>query len=296
MVTAINDARARSENSILVDGGDQFAKSLFYDYYKGKLAAKMMNKMGYTAMTVGNHEFDDGPDVLRGFVETVNFPVLMSNADISRETLLKDVIQKSFVIEQGGEKIGLVGLTHPEYARSSNPGPNIIFLDPIPVVQDEVNKLTASGVNKIILLSHSGYDFDKAVAANTTGIDVIVGGHSNTFLSNTSKSAEGPYPVMVGTTAIVQAYAYGKILGELNVTFDEDGNIYKVTGEPLILDSSVIEDTITKAQIFKAAKPLLQMKNTIIKNLSVQETIILVVKKILRPIKLKIYNLYSWVS
>ena len=196
----------------------------------------------------------------------------------------------------GGEKFGLVGLTDPVYARFSNLGHNIIFLDPIPVVQDEVNKLTASGVNKIILLSHSGYDFDKAVAANTTGIDVIVGGHSNTFLSNTSKSAEGPYPVMVGITAIVQAYAYGKILGELNVTFDEDGNIYKVTGEPLILDSSVIEDTITKAQIFKAAKPLLKIKNTIIKNLSVQELLILVIKKLLRPIKLNFYKIYNWIN
>ena len=107
MVTAINDARARLENSILVDGGDQFAKSLFYDYYKDKLAAKMRNKMGYTAMTVGNHEFDDGQHVLRGFVESVNFPVLMSNADISRKTLLKDVIYKSFVIERGRRKIWL---------------------------------------------------------------------------------------------------------------------------------------------------------------------------------------------
>ena len=69
LATAINDARARSGNSILVDGGDQFLGSLFYTYYKGKLAAEMMNKMGYTAMTVGNHEFDDGPEVLRGFVD-----------------------------------------------------------------------------------------------------------------------------------------------------------------------------------------------------------------------------------
>ena len=84
LVTAVNDARARSNNSILVDGGDQFQGSLYYTYYKGALAAEMMNKMGYDAMTVGNHEFDDGPEVLRGFIDTVNFPVLMSNADVTR--------------------------------------------------------------------------------------------------------------------------------------------------------------------------------------------------------------------
>jgi 5'-nucleotidase len=93
--TAINEAKTRTNNYILVDGGDQFQGTLFYTYYKGKLAAEMMNQMGYDAMTVGNHEFDDGPEVLRGFVDAVEFPVLMSNADISGEDLLKDSIMKS---------------------------------------------------------------------------------------------------------------------------------------------------------------------------------------------------------
>ena len=61
LATAIVAARARAENSILVSGGDQFQGTLFYNYYKGKLAAEMMNRLGYDAMTVGNHEFDDGP-------------------------------------------------------------------------------------------------------------------------------------------------------------------------------------------------------------------------------------------
>ena len=210
LVTAITKARARSENSILVDGGDQFQGTLFYTYYKGKLAAEMMNKMGYTAMTVGNHEFDDGPEVLRGFVDAVNFPILMSNADISGEALLRDVIQKSVVIEQAGEKIGLIGLTPEDTDELASPGPNVIFSDPSEAVQIEVDRLTAMGVNKIIVLSHSGYLVDQRVAANTTGVDVIVGGHSNTLLSNTNDRAEGAYPTMVGDTAIVQAYAYGK--------------------------------------------------------------------------------------
>ena len=83
-MTAIEEARDRAENTILVDGGDQFQGTLFYTYYKGKMAAEFMNKLGYDAMTVGNHEFDDGPEVLRGFVDAVEFPILMSNADVSR--------------------------------------------------------------------------------------------------------------------------------------------------------------------------------------------------------------------
>lgn len=264
LVTAIGDARARSNNSVLFDGGDQFQGTLFYTYYKGKLAAEMMNKLGYDAMTIGNHEFDDGPEVLRGFMDAVDFPVLMSNADVSAEPELADKVMKSTVIERGGEKLGLIGLTPENTPEISSPGPNIVFSDPAAAVQGEVDKLTAEGINKIIVLSHSGYGTDKVVAENTTGVDVIVGGHTNTLLSNTSDRAAGPYPTMVGETAIVQAYAYGKFLGELNVTFDDDGNLTEAKGEPLIMDSNVAEDEPTVARIAEAAKPLDKIRNKIV--------------------------------
>ncbi len=264
LVTAIDAARARSNNSILVDGGDQFQGTLFYTYYKGKLAAEMMNKMRYDAMTVGNHEFDDGPEVLRGFMDAVDFPVLMSNADVSGEEMLAGKLAKSMVIERGGEKLGLIGLTPHDTPELSSPGPNIIFTDPVQAVQGEVDKLTEMGVNKIIVLSHSGYHVDQKVAAGTTGVDVIVGGHSNTYLSNTSDRAEGPYPTMVGDTAIVSAYAYGKFLGELNVTFDDAGKVVEAKGEPIIMDASVAEEEATKARITEAAIPLEEIRNKVV--------------------------------
>ena len=266
LVTAIADARKRSNNSILVDGGDQFQGSLFYTYYKGKLAAEMMNKMGYDGMTVGNHEFDDGPEVLRGFMDAVNFPVLMSNADVSAEEILAGKLEKSAVIERGGEKIGLIGLTPEDTHELASPGEHITFSDPVAAVQGEVDKLTAQGVNKIIVLSHSGYVVDQKVAAETTGVDVIVGGHSNTLLSNTNERAVGPYPTMVGSTAIVQAYAYGKFLGELNVTFNDAGELTDATGEPLVMDGNVVEDSDTKARIAEAAKPLEEIRNKVVAN------------------------------
>ena len=196
LATAIAEARQRSNNAILVDGGDQFQGTLFYSYYKGALAAEMMNKMGYDAMTVGNHEFDDGPEVLKGFMDALEFP----------------------------------------------------------------------GVNKIIVLSHSGYGVDQKVAAETTGVDVIVGGHSNTLLSNTNDRAEGPYPTMVGETAIVQAYAYGKFLGELNVTFDDAGVVTQAAGEPLIMDAAVTEDSAVVSRIAQAAAPLEEIRSKVVAN------------------------------
>ncbi|KUJ85536.1 multifunctional 2',3'-cyclic-nucleotide 2'-phosphodiesterase/5'-nucleotidase/3'-nucleotidase [Ruegeria marisrubri] len=264
LVTAIEEARGRAENSILVDGGDQFQGSLFYTYYKGKAAAEFMNKLGYDAMTVGNHEFDDGPEVLRGFIDTVDFPVLMSNADYSAEELLADTLMKSTVIEVGGEKIGLVGLTPEDTHEIASPGPNITFSDPVPAVQAEVDRLTAEGVNKIIVLSHSGYGVDQRIAQETSGVDVIVGGHSNTYLSNVAEKAAGPYPTVVNGVQIVQAYAYGKFLGELNVTFDDDGNVVEAVGEPLIMDNTVAEDAATVERIAELAKPLDEIRNKVV--------------------------------
>ncbi|UAB87524.1 5'-nucleotidase C-terminal domain-containing protein [Ruegeria sp. SCSIO 43209] len=264
LVTAVEEARGRADNSILVDGGDQFQGSLFYTYYKGKVAAEFMNKLGYDAMTVGNHEFDDGPEVLRGFIDSVDFPVLMSNADYADEELLTDKIKKSAVIEVGGEKIGLIGLTPEDTHDIASPGPNITFSDPVPAVQAEVDKLTGEGVNKIIVLSHSGYGVDQRVAQETTGVDVIVGGHSNTYLSNTSDKAAGPYPTVVNGVQIVQAYAYGKFLGELNVTFDDDGNVVSAEGEPLIMDNAVTEDQAALDRIAELAVPLDEIRNKVV--------------------------------
>lgn len=264
LVTGIAAARARSNNSILVDGGDQFQGTLFYTYYKGKVAAEMMNKLGYDAMTVGNHEFDDGPEVLRGFMDAVNFPVLMSNADYSGEQMLATKLLKSTVIERGGEKLGLIGLTPQDTDELASPGPNVHFIDPVPAVQGEVDRLTAAGVNKIIVLSHSGYRVDQRVAAETTGVDVIVGGHSNTYLSNVSDRAVGPYPTMVNGVAIVQAYAYGKFLGELNVTFDDAGVLVEASGEPLVMDAGVAEDEATVARITELAEPLEQIRQKVV--------------------------------
>ncbi len=266
LVTAVEEARGRAENSVLVDGGDQFQGSLFYTYYKGKVAAEFMNRLGYDAMTVGNHEFDDGPEVLRGFVDSVDFPVLMSNANIADEELLTDKIAKSTVIEVGGEKIGLIGLTPQDTDELASPGPNVTFSDPVPAVQGEVDKLTGEGVNKIVVLSHSGYGVDQRVAQETTGVDVIVGGHSNTYLSNVSDKAVGPYPTVVNDVQIVQAYAYGKFLGELNVTFDDDGNVIEAVGEPLIMDNTVTEDQSALDRIAELAVPLDEIRNKVVAN------------------------------
>ena len=269
LVTAIRAAREAAPNSLLVDGGDQFQGTLFYTYYKGKAAAEMMTALGYDAMTVGNHEFDDGPEVLRGFMDAVGFPVLMSNADVSAEPHLADVLMPSTVIEKDGQKIGLIGLTPEDTPDLASPGPNITFHDPVEAVKREIAKLEAEGVSRIIVLSHSGFVTDQRIAAMVDGIDVIVGGHSNTLLANNIDGAAGPYPVWVdnpggGRTAIVQAYAYGKYLGRLDVTFDDAGVVTEATGEPLLMDASVATDEALAARIREMAGPLDEIRNEVV--------------------------------
>jgi 5'-nucleotidase len=269
LITAILAARAERENTLLVDGGDQFQGSLFYTYYKGQAAAEMMTALGYEAMTVGNHEFDDGPEVLAGFIAAVGFPVLMSNADVSAEPALAGKIMPSTIITKNGERIGLIGLTPQNTDELSSPGANVAFEDPAVAAAREVANLTAQGVTKIIVLSHSGYGVDKRVAEAVAGIDVIVGGHTNTFLSNASDRADGPYPTMVtgpdgGKTAIVSAYAYGKYLGMLDLVFDDAGAILSATGKPIIMDGTVAEDPRIKGRIERMAEPLEEIRNKIV--------------------------------
>ena len=268
LITAIEDARSRHENTVLLDGGDQFQGTLFYNLYKGKVAAEMMNKLGYDGMTVGNHEFDDGPETLRAFMDAVNFPVLMANANVDMEPELKGKLQKSTVIERSGHKIGLIGLVTEDVVDISSPGDNIIFTDAISAVQAEVDSLTADGVGIIILLSHSSYEIDKEIAANTTGVDVIVGGHDNAYLSNVSDRAKGPYPTVVNDTQIIQAYAYGKFLGELSVVFDDKGEVVSATGEPITIDGSVNENSQIVARLDELEKPITDLKETLVGNVS----------------------------
>ncbi|MDC1536390.1 5'-nucleotidase/apyrase family protein [Candidatus Thioglobus sp.] len=268
LITAIEDARSRHENTVLLDGGDQFQGTLFYNLYKGKVAAEMMNKLGYDGMTVGNHEFDDGPKTLRAFMDAVNFPVLMANANVDMEPELKGKLQKSTVIERSGHKIGLIGLVTEDVVDISSPGDNIIFTDAITAAQAEVDSLTAAGVGIIILMSHSSYEIDKEIAANTTGIDVIVGGHDNAYLSNISDRAKGPYPTVVNGTQIVQAYAYGKYLGELTVVFDDEGEVISATGEPITIDGSVNENSQIVARLDELEKPITDLKETLVGNVS----------------------------
>ncbi|GAA0777522.1 multifunctional 2',3'-cyclic-nucleotide 2'-phosphodiesterase/5'-nucleotidase/3'-nucleotidase [Roseibium denhamense] len=271
--TKIDERRAALEADgkavLTVDAGDQFQGSLFYTTYKGFAAVEFMNGMGFDMMAVGNHEFDDGPAALANFLSKAEFPILSGNIDVSADEALAGKIPGVLIVEKGGEQIALVSTLAEDTAETSSPGDDVRFLSAEDYLKGAVEGLEAAGINKIIAVTHMGLSRDKQIAATVPGIDLIVGGHSHTLLSNTQERASDVYPVMVENpdgqqVPIVQAYAYGKFLGEIEVTWDDAGNVVSASGEPILLDASVEPDAAFAARVAELAAPIEELKAKVI--------------------------------
>ncbi|RLP26886.1 5'-nucleotidase C-terminal domain-containing protein [Mesorhizobium sp. YM1C-6-2] len=267
LVTAIADRRKANEgkNVLLLNGGDNFQGSLFYTTYKGKAEAEFLNLMKFDAMTVGNHEFDDGEDALVPFLEEVTFPVLSANVHPNAQSKVGDRIKPSLVLDVGGQKIGIIGAVTTDTPEIASPGPNIAIEDDIKTITAEVEKLKGEGVNKIIALTHVGYPRDKELIARIPGVDVVVGGHSHSLLSNTDDKAEGPYPTMIDNpdgyrVPVTQAASYSKYLGEFTVTFDDNGVVKEAKGDPIFLDKSITPDAAVLVRVKELAGPIEEVK------------------------------------
>ena len=149
---------------------------------------------------LGNHDFDDGIEGLKPFLQQVNFPVLAANIDLSKSPDLQNLIKPSIVKEIDGTKIGIIGYITPKTVNISNPGPNLIFHHEIYAVQREINILKKQGVNVFIGLGHSGFGFDKYLAKVVPDLDLVIGGHSHSFLysgENPPDKPEGNYPTYI---------------------------------------------------------------------------------------------------
>ncbi|MEL7184409.1 MAG: bifunctional metallophosphatase/5'-nucleotidase, partial [Pseudomonadota bacterium] len=257
-------AELEGENVIVLDAGDQFQGSLMYTTYKGDVEAEMMNAIGFDAMAVGNHEFDDGPEQLAEFAGEVDVPIVSGNLDLSQSNVLgEDHVADHLILDIGGERIGIVSALATDTVETSSPGPNVIFQDEVESIQADVDALTEQGVTKIIALTHVGLPMDRQIAEGTTGLDAIVGGHSHTVFSNSEEGAEA-YPTEVNGVSIVSAYAYSKYVGHLTLTFDADGNVISSEGDTTVLDASVTPDAAIAARIAELAGPIEELKSRVI--------------------------------
>ncbi len=272
-MTAINQTRdalkAQGKNVLLLNAGDNFQGSLFYTTYKGTVEAEVLNAMKFDAMTVGNHEFDDSEDGLAGFLDKVQFPVVTANVVASAASKIGDRVKPSIVLEVGGQKIGIVGAVANDTAELATPGPNITIAEDVAKISEQVQKLKGEGVNKIIALTHVGYPRDLEFIAKIPDVDVVVGGHSHTLLSNTDQKAEGPYPTLVDNPGgykvpVVQAGQYSKYLGDLRVVFDDSGVVKESKGDPILIDSSFKPDEATLKRIDELKAPIEALKSKVV--------------------------------
>ncbi|TPM00655.1 bifunctional UDP-sugar hydrolase/5'-nucleotidase [Mesorhizobium sp. B2-3-10] len=268
LITAIAQERKKLEgqNVLLLSAGDNFQGSLFYTTYKGKVEGEFLNDMKFDAMALGNHEFDDGEAALAPFLDMIKFPVLGANVKANAQSKLGDRVKPSVVVEVGGQKIGIIGAVTNDTPELASPGPNIKIEDDVKSITAEVEKLKGERVDKIIAVTHIGYNRERDVIAKIPGIDIVVGGHSHTLLSNTDPKAAGPYPTMVDNPGgyrvpVVQAASYSKYLGEFKVVFDDNGVVKSASGDPIYLDKSITPDPAVLARIKELGAPIEALKN-----------------------------------
>jgi 5'-nucleotidase len=263
--TAINtirgDLEAAGENVIVLDAGDQYQGSLFFTTYRGAAAGEFMETIGFDAMALGNHEFNNGPEGLLPLLDAVSFPVISGNIDVSADPTLNGRVQDHVVLDVNGMQVGLIAALTRDTMEISSPGDSVVFAEEIAALQADVDALTAQGVDVIVALTHVGLPADIRIAEAVTGIDVIVGGHSHTYLSQDDPDRDGPYPLWISNpegvmVPIVQAYAYSKYLGHLEVTLDDAGSVVYAEGNTMLLDASVTPDAAIAARVAELAGPI----------------------------------------
>ncbi|XP_024941017.1 protein 5NUC isoform X2 [Cephus cinctus] len=264
VATVVREARNSSTPTLFLNAGDTYQGTVWYNAHKWKIVARFLNILNPDAVSLGNHEFDDGISGLIPFINNVTFPVLAANLNLTLEPELEATkLAKSTILTVNGTQIGVIGYLTPD-TKSIASTENVIFLDEVTAVAAEAAKLKAQGVNILIALGHSGYSTDKKIAAEVEDIDLVIGGHTNTFLYTgeqpDSEIPEGYYPTAVTqasgrTVYVVQAYAYTKYVGNFSVEFDADGEVTFIEGNPILLNGSVEQaaDVLAELELWKGA-------------------------------------------
>ncbi|XP_040564244.1 snake venom 5'-nucleotidase [Lepeophtheirus salmonis] len=235
---SVKSLRDSLNKSLLLNAGDYYEGTMWYTIFKYEPVIEFSNLLNYTAASIGNHEFDDGLEGLKPFIEGANFPILACN--IRYKGLESLQFKKSIVDISLGVKIGIIGYVTTETAYSTNSSiPKLLeFLDEVPAIREEAKKLIKEGVKIIIALGHSGYEKDLEIAKKVEEVDLVVGGHSHSFLYPKGETPPlndhivGDYPTYVSQSSgkvvpVVQAYCYSKYLGQLKVNFDGNGELLK---------------------------------------------------------------------
>ncbi|EGU47048.1 5'-nucleotidase [Vibrio ichthyoenteri ATCC 700023] len=248
---------------LFLHAGDCFQGTLYFSLFKGEANAVMLNQLGLDGMAIGNHELDMGNLPVAEFAERIDFPLLAGNWDLSNERQDKPKTLRcnpavysykpqsqsaQWVIKHvGDESVAIFSLALDKMSEISNPDIDTPFVSSITTAKNTVAEIHKAGINKIILLSHMGYEVDLDFANHVDGISLIVGGHSHVLQGDFSQiglTKSDDYGVKVKQTYVVQAGFHALSLGHCDIDFDASGQVTAFNGKnELLLGRRLFVDT-----------------------------------------------------
>ena len=255
VVAKIKELQYSGKNILKLHAGDAMTGSLFFTLFKGEADAALMNEVCFDAFALGNHEFDEGDAGLAkflGFLRDDNCDTQVLAANIKPAVGVSalapnnpdDYIIPYTIMQKDGMRIGIVGIdVVQKTVMSSSPDETTLFLDEMQTAQATVDELKRLNIDHIILLTHYGYENEIKLATSIDGVDAVIGGDSHTLLGDFEAlglNPKGPYPTVVSgkggnTVCVASAWQYNQIVGELNISFNEKGEVEKCSGTPHLM-------------------------------------------------------------
>ncbi|XP_068619713.1 apyrase-like [Battus philenor] len=258
LATVVRQAIKREPDSLLLNGGDSFQGTIWYNLLRWNVTQDFMNMLPHDAHVLGNHEFDNGIEGVVPYLKHLQSKVVTANIIDDLEPSIQGLYYPSIIVKRNNRRIGIIGVILSSTNELASTG-NLKFTDEIEAVKLEAQKLHEDGVNIIIVLSHCGLDTDREIALHGgPHIDIVVGGHSHSLLYNSDVPAnatfqpQGPYPVVVQQESrqvlVVQAAAHTQYLGEIKLFFDDNGNLLDWEGHPHYIGNEIEQapDVIAK--------------------------------------------------
>jgi len=245
--------RKENRNTLILDSGDIFQGSIYYQMFKGKLTADILKVLKYDAIALGNHEFDRGTKELKTLIKKSKTQFLCANIEFSDKELQKLV--KPYIIKEfEGRKILIIGVTTPTLKNLSN-SDNVTIYEPISVVRTIISENT--GADCIIVISHCGYEIDKQIAIANPKINIIFGGHNHLLFER---------PVQTNGVEIINSGEFGVYVSNVNYNINtrlgEKNSLTKF--ESILIDENIPSDKIVEKKIEKANKKIEKLKQTVL--------------------------------
>lgn len=238
----IQSIRDQEEHVLLLDAGDIFQGTPYFNKFKGVLEMKTMAAMNYDIVTLGNHDFDIGMEAYKSALSHASFQVVNANYELS-STPLEEVVKPYTIIRKAGFKIGVFGVGVDLQGLVPNENwKGLTYQDPIAAAQKQADALRKEGCDVVICLSHLGYEYktnqvsDKVLAASTHGINVIIGGHTHTFLEDMQE-----FKNKEGKAVFVNQVGYGGLkLGRIDIELCQDSGKFTIASINQLLDQDIV--------------------------------------------------------